>query len=97
MIRFTFSEKPHCLSFCSSDTQFTPIFGITFPPNLYYIACGLLDFLTFGRIQMMAWFINLIRSFFGLHPQHLRRRNLMGMYFLETNKGGRRKSNRERY
>gem|GEM_PF-1495195 len=53
--------------------------------------------LYFGRIPMMAWLINWIRSFFGLRPQHLKRRNLMGMYFFETNKSGRRKSNRERY
>lgn len=44
----------------------------------------------------MRWFMNWFRSVFGLRPQTMGRRNLMGMYFHESNKGGRRKMNRDR-
>lgn len=47
----------------------------------------------------MRWFLNLLKSFFGLfssRPRKTGRGELIGMYLGESNHTGRRKPNRDR-
>jgi hypothetical protein len=44
----------------------------------------------------MRWLLTLWRNLFGSRRESTPRPHLMGMYFDESNSGGRRKSNRDR-
>lgn len=44
----------------------------------------------------MRWFLSVLGNFFTVRRVGIHRRHLMGMYFDESNSGGRRKQNRER-
>jgi hypothetical protein len=44
----------------------------------------------------MRWLITFFRSWFSSRRDSASRRHLIGMYFDESNSGGRRKANRER-
>ncbi len=44
----------------------------------------------------MRWLLRFFQSWFGSRRDSTSRRDLMNMYFDESNSGGRRKPNRER-
>ena len=45
---------------------------------------------------MFRWLWNLLKSLFSSRPRKTGRAELLGMYFGESNRAGRRKSNRDR-
>jgi hypothetical protein len=45
---------------------------------------------------IMRWLLNLFRSLFGARATSVNRPQLLGMYFDESNKPGRKKANRDR-
>ena len=44
----------------------------------------------------MNWLLNFLRSLFAPRRKSVSRPQLLGMYFDESNRGGRRKPNRDR-
>jgi hypothetical protein len=45
---------------------------------------------------MMRWVLNFMKNLFASRPAKTSRADLLGMYFGESNRSGRRKSNRDR-